>query len=60
MSAVRATVPAAALLGPDAAHQVISEHLRSNLGGRRRAGAAPGGCPVPRLWNAVVRRGQGR
>ncbi len=34
MNRVRATVRAAALLGPDAAHQVISEHLRSDAGGR--------------------------
>ncbi|GAA1396733.1 hypothetical protein [Catellatospora coxensis] len=34
MSAIRATVPAAALLGPAAAHRVIAEHLRSDVGGR--------------------------
>ncbi|MFC7241259.1 hypothetical protein ACFQO7_02080 [Catellatospora aurea] len=34
MSTVRATVAADALHGPEAAHRVIAEHLRTDGGGR--------------------------
>jgi hypothetical protein len=34
MSGVRATVAAQALEGPEAAHRVIEQHLRSDVGGR--------------------------
>lgn len=54
MTNVRASVPAMALLGPDAAHRIISEHLRSDVGGRCLACRELEPCPQRDTAHAVL------
>ncbi|NJP35214.1 hypothetical protein [Micromonospora thermarum] len=54
MSGVRATFAAQALAGPEAARQVIDQHLRSDVGGRCLACGELEPCPQRDTAHAVL------